>query len=108
MKLSHNILLLSRSWCEFERLKDRQIDLQIPNGVRDRKLMEQLWEDDLSLDTVIKKCHLYEQLFDTRKRLSSTVTEYKSMHQISKQQEYRNRRGGSQQQLRVSWSTQQP
>ena len=33
--------------CEFEGLKDRQIALQISNGVRDIKLKEKLWEDDL-------------------------------------------------------------
>ena len=71
--------------CEFEGLKDRQIALQISNGVRDIQLKEQLWENDLSLDSVIKKCHLYEQLLDTRKMVSSTVTEERFVHQISKQ-----------------------
>ena len=68
--------------CEFEGLNDRQIGLQIFNGVRDIKLKKKLWVDDLSLDNVIKKCHMYEQLLDTRKMLSSIVTEDKSVHQI--------------------------
>ena len=48
--------------CEFGSLKDRQIALQISNGVRDTKLKEKLWEDDLSLDKLLHKCSVYEHL----------------------------------------------
>ena len=68
--------------CEFGSLKDRQISLQISNGVRDIKLKEKLWEDDLSLDKLLHKCSVYEQLLDTKKMLGA---DQKSVHQLSKQ-----------------------
>ena len=68
--------------CEFGSLKDRQIALQISNGVRDTKLKEKLWEDDLSLDKLLHKCSVYEQLLDTKKMLGA---DQKSVHQLSKQ-----------------------
>ena len=68
--------------CEFGSLKDRQIALQISNGVRDIKLKEKLWEDDLSLDKLLHKCSVYEQLLDTKKMLGA---DQKSVHQLSKQ-----------------------
>ena len=68
--------------CEFDGLKDRQIALQISNGVRDIKRKEKLWEDDLSLDNVIKKCHLNEQLLDTRKMLYSTVHNSNNLEKV--------------------------
>ena len=37
------------SHCEFGALEDRQVAIQISNGVRDTKL-KKLWEDDLDLD----------------------------------------------------------
>ena len=67
--------------CEFGSLKDRQIALQISNGVRDTKLKEKLWEDDLSLDKLSHKCSVYEQLLDTKKMLGA---DQKSVHQLSK------------------------
>ena len=39
----------------------------ISNGVRDTKLKEKLWEDDLDLDQVTKKCNSFEQSKETRK-----------------------------------------
>ena len=68
--------------CEFGSLKDRQIAQQISNGVRDTKLKEKLWEDDLSLDKLLHKCSVYEQLLNTKKMLEA---DQESMHQLSKQ-----------------------
>lgn len=53
--------------CEFGDLCERQVCIQISNGVRDQKLKEKLWEDDLSLDDVIKRCHQFDQLVETRR-----------------------------------------
>ena len=55
------------SHCEFGELEDRQVAIQILNGVRDTKLKEKLWEDDLDLDQVTKKCNSFEQSKETRK-----------------------------------------
>ena len=55
------------SHCEFGELEDRQVAIQISNGVRDTKLKEKLWEDDLDLDQVTKKCNSFEQSKETRK-----------------------------------------
>ena len=55
------------SHCEFDELEDRQVAIQISNGVRDTKLKEKLWEDDLDLDQVTKKCNSFEQSKETRK-----------------------------------------
>ena len=58
---------------------------------------------------MLKKCHLYEQLLDTRKRLSRSSTEDRSVHQMSKLQQYRNPHDGSQQQQsRGSWNKHNP
>ena len=53
--------------CEFGDLCERQVCIQISNGVRDQKLKEKLWEDDLSLDDVIKRCHQFDQLLETHR-----------------------------------------
>ena len=47
--------------CEFGDLEERQIAIQISNGVKDEALRRKLWDDDLTLDEVIKKCHIHEQ-----------------------------------------------
>ena len=53
--------------CEFGYLEERQIVMQLSNGLRDSRLREKLWDDDLSLDEAIKKCMRYEQAQETRK-----------------------------------------
>ena len=55
------------SHCEFGELEDRQVAIQISNGIRDTKLKEKLWEDDLDLEQVTKKCNSFEQSKETRK-----------------------------------------
>ena len=51
----------------FGTLEESQVSIRISNGVRDQQLKEKLWDDDLSLDDVIKKCHKYDQLQETRR-----------------------------------------
>ena len=53
--------------CEFGYLEERQIAMQLSNGLRDSRLREKVWDDDLSLDQAIKKCMRYEQAQETRK-----------------------------------------
>ncbi|XP_068212456.1 uncharacterized protein [Palaemon carinicauda] len=55
------------SQCEFGATVESQVCIQISNGVRDKKLKEKLWEDDLSLNDIIKKCNQYDQLQETRR-----------------------------------------
>jgi hypothetical protein len=38
----------------------------ISNGVRDEKLHEKLWQEDLALDKIIEKCNLWQQREQTR------------------------------------------
>ena len=47
--------------CEFGDLEERQISVQISNGVLDQHLREKLWEDDLTLTDVVKRCAGHEQ-----------------------------------------------
>ncbi|XP_068234144.1 uncharacterized protein [Palaemon carinicauda] len=54
------------SQCEFGATVESQVCIQISNGVRDKKLKEKQWEDDLSLNDIIKKCNQYDQLQETR------------------------------------------
>ena len=53
--------------CEFGTLEESQVCIQISNGVRDQKLKEKLWEDDLTLDQLIKRCNAYEQAQKVKK-----------------------------------------
>ena len=50
--------------------------------MRDNKLKEKMGEDELSLDKLLHKCSVYEQLLDTKKMLEA---DQKSVHQLSKQ-----------------------
>lgn len=47
--------------CEFGAGHDDQLCVAISNGVRDVKLRDKLWNEDLSLDDIISKCQRYEQ-----------------------------------------------
>ena len=80
--VTHTAVKELATHCEFGSLKDRQIALQISNKVRDNKLKEKLGEDELSLDKLLHKCSVYEQLLDTKKMLGA---DQKSVHQLSKQ-----------------------
>ena len=55
------------SHCEFGTLENKMICTQISNGVCDTKLKEKLWESDLGLDVIIRKCNFFEQSEDTKK-----------------------------------------
>lgn len=59
------------SQCEFGETEETQVSIQISNGVRDKKLQEKLWEDDLSLQDIIRRCHQYDQLQETRQITSA-------------------------------------
>lgn len=63
--------------CEFGNQLQTQVCVQISNGVRDAKLREKLWEDDLTLDDVIKRCNFYDQMEANRKVAG---TEEKTVH----------------------------
>ena len=47
--------------CNFGDNLDTQLCVQISNGVSDMSLKKKLWSEDLTLDDIIKKCHLFEQ-----------------------------------------------
>ena len=53
--------------CEFGTLEESQVCIQISNGVRDQKLKETLWEDDLTLDQLIKRYNAYEKAQEVKK-----------------------------------------
>lgn len=46
--------------CEFGDLSDEMIGIQISNGVRNEKLREKLWDDDLTLTQIIQRCNMFE------------------------------------------------
>lgn len=68
------------SQCEFGALLDRQTAVQISNGVRDQSLREKLWEDDLSLQDVLRKCTAFEQARATRKLVTAAEA---TVHTVS-------------------------
>ena len=53
--------------CEFGTLEESQVCIQILNVVRDQKLKETLWEDDLTLDQLIKRYNAYEKAQKVKK-----------------------------------------
>ena len=67
------------SHCELGALEESQVCLQISNGVRDPKLKEKLWEDDLTLTQLAKKCNFFDQAAETRK-LTTTETHVHAVH----------------------------
>ena len=54
--------------CNFGDNLDTQLCVQISNGVSDMSLKKKLWSEDLTLDDIIKKCHLF-----TTKRIYGAV-----------------------------------
>ena len=61
--LSHYITMLKdlASKCEFGDGLDDQLCVAISNGVKDDRLREKLWCEDLNLEEIIKRCQLWEQ-----------------------------------------------
>ena len=62
------------SHCEFGPLEDRMVCTKISNGVRDAKLKEKLWESDLDINTIIRKCNFFELSEDTKKLTREQAT----------------------------------
>ena len=80
--------------CEFGALEERMVCTQISNGIRDTRLKEKLWESDLNLTAIMRKCHLFEQSEETKK-LTGIETD---VHAVNKHGGQRGRgRGRSQQ-----------
>ena len=46
--------------CNFGDKEDEMVHVQISNGISDPLLKKQLWDSDLSLDDLVRKCQLYE------------------------------------------------
>ena len=47
--------------CEFGDSTNDQLSVQISNGVKDVRLREKLWSQDLELDDILKKCQQWDQ-----------------------------------------------
>ena len=86
------------SQCEFGDSEQTQICIQISNGVRDKKLRESLWEDDLALEDIIKRCHKFDQLRETRRITGDQTNEVNAVTQARGRGRFRGRgqRGASQ------------
>ncbi len=50
-----------QKYCEFRDTLDAQLHKQISSGVRSQSLRDKLWSEDLTLEQILAKCHLYEQ-----------------------------------------------
>jgi hypothetical protein len=67
--------------CEFGAVLNTQLSVAISNGVKDLKLREKLWTQDLELDDIIKKCQQWEQkeqvkhLYDDTQQAASVSSE---------------------------------
>ena len=62
--------------------------IQISNGVKEQKLKERLWEFELTLKEIIRKCNLYDQAQETKKIVSTEVA-----INVAQQQSHRGSRG---------------
>jgi hypothetical protein len=76
--------------CEFGDLKDRQIAIQISNGVKDNTLKDKLWSEDLELTNIIQKCQMHEQRIANRNIFDESSV---SVHAVGSRGRSRNRRG---------------
>ena len=47
--------------CEFGDTLNNQLCKQISSGVHDKTLRDKLWGEDLTLEQIVAKCHLFEQ-----------------------------------------------
>ena len=65
--------------CEFGDVEESQICVQLSNGVIDQKLKEKLWEDDLTLAQLTKKCNFFDQSA-MAKKLTGANTNVNTVH----------------------------
>lgn len=58
-------------YCDFGATLDNQLCKQISSGVHSTQLRDKLWGEDLTLEQIIKKCHLDEQRHSSRDVIDS-------------------------------------
>ena len=56
-------------YCDFGDTLNNQLCKQISSGVRSRELKDKLWSEDLTLEQIINKAHLYEQKVQSKELL---------------------------------------
>ena len=65
--------------------------IQISNGVRDQDLRKKLWDDDLELDDIIRKCHVHEQRKESKTLYSDSHSASTSSTNVNYQRRGRGR-----------------
>ena len=62
-------------YCDFGATLNNQLCKQISSGVHSTQLRDKLWGEDLTLEQIIKKCHLHEQRHSSRDVIDSHLTQ---------------------------------
>ena len=68
--------------CDFGTTLNNQLCKQIFCGVHSRVLRDKLWGEDLTLEQIIAKCHLYEQKQESKEIIDHTDNQARSTSDV--------------------------